>query len=238
MKRACSALFVFLFMTGCAGTGIHGDGKYDNGIIGNPTPAVALYAAQAGFAREVCALPSTKENERFYEWAVRRSMMLDEYRRKDHQFSRLEQSFITKYKEGWANTDIDKNINFCRGYIDDVEWAKNSNRFRIVNRSEQFRNYFSPLSQERIEMARNANIVLGVLSLGSTVAGVNQARQGDFSSAKQLNNYGSVLAHSMSSPGMIDNLPCQSFLPFLKANLDVDITYDTYYSIRDCKRVN
>lgn len=238
MKRTCAALFAFSLITACASTGKHGDAKHDNGIIGNPTPAVALYAAQTGFARKVCGLPPTKQNERFFEWAVRKGMMLDEYRRKDHQFAQLESEFVTKYQAVWENADEDKISNFCRNYISDVEWAKNSNRLKIFNTSDRFRSYFSPLSQERIELAKKANIALGVLSLGSTIASVNQARQGDFSSSQQLNEYGGVFAHSMGSPGVAAQLPCQSFMPFMMANFDADISYDSYYSIRECGKAD
>ena len=207
----------------------------DNGIIGNPTPALALYVAQAEFAHKICGLEPTKKNDRFYEWAIRRGLMLDEYRKKDEYFSRAESVFLERFQNGWPLLDPASKANFCRAYTDDVDWAKDRGRLGILNVSDRFRSHFAPLSQERIDRARKASIFAGVLSLGFTAAGINQVNQHDFATASQFNNYGAAFAHLINDPSAISQTPCESYLPFLLANVKPEeVTFGTYYSIKEC----
>ena len=212
-----------------------GGSATDNGIIGNPTPALALYVAQVEFAHQSCGLEPTKQNNRFYEWAIRRGLMLDEYRRKDEDFSRAENVFLENFQESWLQQSEEKRAAFCSTYTDDVRWANDRNRLRILNVSDRFRAHFAPLSQERIDRARKASIFAGVLSLGFTAAGVNQARQHDFSTASQFNNYGAAFAYLVNDPSAVSQTPCESYLPFLLANVRPEkVNFDTYYSIKEC----
>lgn len=207
----------------------------DNGIIGNPTPALALYVAQVEFAHKNCELAPTKQNSRFYEWAARRGLMLDEYRKKDEDFSRAESIFLERFHHGWLQQNEDQKAAFCNAYTEDVHWARDSGRLKILNASDRFRSHFAPLSQERIDRARKASIFAGVLSLGFTAAGVNQASQHDFSTASQFNNYGAAFAYLVNDPSAVGQTPCESYLPFLLANVRPEkINFDTYYSIREC----
>ena len=207
----------------------------DNGIIGNPTPALALYVAQVEFAHKNCGLESTKQNDRFYEWAVRRGLMLDEYRKKDEYFSRAERVFFEEFQDGWLHQDQENRASFCKNYTDDVLWARDRGRLGILNVSDRFRSHFAPLSQARIDRARKASIFAGVLSLGFTAAGINQVNQHDFATASQFNNYGAAFANLINDPSAISQTPCESYLPFLLANIKPEeIAFDTYYSIKEC----
>lgn len=204
-------------------------------MIGNPTPALALYVAQVEFAHENCGLEATKQNERFYEWAVKRGLMLAEYRKKDGYFSQAEKIFLEGFQSGWIPLDEDGRKRFCSSYAEDVGWAKDRSRLGILNVSDRFRSHFAPLSQERIDRARKASIFAGVLSLGFTAAGINQVNQHDFATARQFNNYGAAFAHLINDPSAISQTPCESYLPFLLANVrPEEIAFDAYYSIRDC----
>lgn len=207
----------------------------DNGIIGNPTPALALYVAQVEFAQKNCGLEPTKQNNRFYEWAVRRGLMLDEYRKKDEDFSRAEGILLKHFQDAWSLQSEEQKAAFCNAYAGDVNWAKDRSRLKILNVSDRFRTHFSPLSQERLDRARKASIFAGVLSLGFTVAGVNQANQHDFSTASQFNDYGAAFAYLVNDPSAVDRTPCRTYLPFLLANISPErIKFDSYYSIREC----
>lgn len=207
----------------------------DNGIIGNPTPALALYVAQVEFAHKNCGLELNKQNERFYEWAVKRGLMLNEYREKDQDFAQAEEVFINKFQESWVQLDEERRKSFCKAYTGDVDWARDRNRLRILNVSDRFRSHFAPLLQERIDRAKRASIFAGVLSLGLTTAGINQASQHDFATASQFNTYGAAFAQLANDPSTVRQTPCESYLPFLLANVRPEvIVFDTYYSIREC----
>lgn len=207
----------------------------DNWALGSPTPALSLYAAQSEFAHEECGLAPTKENERFYHWAIRGGLAVDEYRRKDEDFARIEKLLLQRYHQTWSQLSDGQKSNFCKSYSDDVSWAKDSGRMKILDVSIKFRSHFSPPSKERIDRAKKANIFAAILSLGFTAAGVNQVNQHDFSTARQFNNYGGVFANLINDPGAVMQTPCESYLPFLLANIrPEDLRFDTYYSIRDC----
>ena len=107
---------------------------------------------------------------------------------------------------------------------------------KILNVYTKFRFHFSPPSKERIDRAKKASVFASILSLGFTAAGVNQVNQHDFSTAKQFNNYGAAFAYLINDPGAVMQTPCESYLPFLLANVrPEDLKFDIYYSIKDCK---
>lgn len=226
---------LIIVLYGCESTAQNNVSSRDNGIIGLPSPALALYIAQAEHAYESCGLERTKKNDRYFEWAVRRGLMLDEYRRKDEYFSKIEKVFLDRFQQNWAQLDQEKKDRFCNNYRDDVLWAKDRGRFGIVSVSDRFRSHFAPPSQAQIERARKAKIFAGVLSLGFTAAGINQTNQHDFSTASQFNNYGAAFAHVINDPSAVSQTPCESYLPFLLANIKPEeIAFDTYYSIKEC----
>ena len=206
------------------------------GIMGNPTPALLAYAAQARFAPTVCSLGETKEaGDRFLRWGVEAALQLDYYRENIPNFSADMRLLEEKHSNTWATMDARQQADYCSAYQSDVRWSAEKWRLPLISVGDRFRMYFAPLSEARIERAKNASIVAGVLSLGFTAAGVNQASQNDFSSAQRFNAYGSAMTNSMGQPAASVNLPCKAYAPFTQMNQSMTAKdFATYYSLKEC----
>lgn len=224
-------LVCVLGFTGCASTP-----SYYHRWYGHPTPALLLYASQVKHAKQVCEKSKVNDSaDRFYKFGVDRGLLLSWYRENVSTFSNDEANFSNRYAAAWATMNDAQQRDFCTAYQNDVEWSKDQWIISIVNVSTAFRKFFSPISQEHIESAQNAQLLTGALSLGLLIAGVSQTQQGNFSAAKQFNSSGTYLANAMGSTVDPRSLPCEQYVPFVEANINInEYKFINYYSVVKC----
>jgi|GEM_PF-5554563 len=231
ISRTLVVLFLVFSVVGCASTS-----DFDLGMYGTPTPALALYASQVKHAREVCADSVDKEeSDRFFKYSVTRGLSLAYYREKNPSFNTQEDEFLSQYSTAWEGMDTIQRGSFCAAYQSDLSWSKEKWLKPIVVLAMNFRKYFSPVSEERLELAQKARVASGVLSLGLTTAGVSKTNQQDFSTARQFNSQGGMFASVVRQGEERTILPCEYYAPFVQAILNPkDVKFSTYHSIVKC----
>jgi hypothetical protein len=234
-KSNISRVLVVLIL-GSSVMGCASNSDFDLGMYGTPTPALAMYASQVKHASDVCSQSVDKEeNERFLKFGVTRGLALAYYREKFPSFSSQEGEFLSKYLMAWGEMNAQQKLDFCSTYRGDLNWSKEKWLKPIVVLAMNFRRYFSPVSEERLELAQKARIVAGGLSLGLTTAGVAKTNQQDFSTARQFNNQGGMFASVVMQGGALTGLPCEQYAPFVQAVINPnDVKFSMYYSIVKC----
>jgi len=238
-KKSFSLVFSSLLLLGCESFEKRIEASY-----GVPTNAVVIAAAQTQHAQAVCLNGSNNDNDlydNFYNYGILSGLLLNFHREKTIGFSERERGMIESLNENWLKLDnLDRN-SFCDSFREDLEFANSISRIRIVEEGYRFRAFFSIVSEEVIsdneERAKKGTIILGALSLISTLAGANQASQGDFSSAKQLNSYGMIFSQQIPLNIESIELPCKNYYDYIKINLDEN-NYDKskYYNGIFCKK--
>jgi hypothetical protein len=227
--------FLAVLCTALAPLGAH---AADGGILGDPTPALPIYAAQVRHAHDACQaaglVDDAKAGDAFYANAVERGLQLAYYRKHVPAFGPALDAVGERYRQAWATMDATERQAFCAGYLDDVRWSAATWRLPVIQASDRFRSTFSPPSAQRVERAKAANMLLGVLSLGATAAGVNQTSQHDFAAAHDLNAAGGALAQGMADPSARPP-GCAAYAPFVAMNQRLTAAdVRSYHSIRSC----
>lgn len=207
--------------------------KGDGGTIGNPTPAVFLYTSQIKHAQAVCDQVEDQESKnRFYKWGIERGHFISEYRELNPEFINKELEYADEYARAWSGMSSIERIEFCRGYHDDVSWAKEKVAWTIMVKSQRFFHYFAPLSDDFNRQVKGisiaSNIASAVLTAG-IAPGASSAAVGSIAS-EQYNSAESV--NALSAPS---SLPCKSYEPFWNANKLIHSGFfSKYYSIIVC----
>jgi hypothetical protein len=169
----------------------------DLGIFnGEPTPALAMYAAQISFAADRCVAEGFTADAKGAASLVKyfdRVVQLRLYKKKDPDFVRNLESFLDNYSAAWNTADQDIRRNFCGGLNGEIA-VKSEGFFRWITPVEYFRRKFSPLSLAAAERQRKlagAASVMGVVATtAATVSAghdaVSSAKVGDWFTSNQL----------------------------------------------------
>lgn len=226
-----SGIFAVAFaLSGCAAME---DSMRDT--MGHPSPAVAMYAAQLQFAHATCAprMPGLDPDKSasFSTVSGERGLATAHYMQNYPEFRQGLAEALGKYRATYNGMPQYRRDAFCAAYASDV--AGSGGTFRMTGRSDRFRTYFSPPTAEAHERARKGAMVLGVLSLGATAAGVRQADRGNFDGASSLNQVGGQLADGIATPNA--SSACNSYRPFTQAAAPAGSgVWQQYHSIRSC----
>ena len=168
-------------------------------LEGDPTPAMAMYAAQIRFSAEKCVAEGFTADVKGVASLVKyfdRVARLRLYEKKNPDFARNLESFMGNYSAAWNTADQDTRQTFCSGFNDELA-VKNDGLFRWVTPIEYFRRQFSPPSLADIERQRKLAGLASVLSAAATTAtaaasisagrdAVSAAKVGDWSGSNHL----------------------------------------------------
>lgn len=176
-----------------------GNAKDLGNFEGDPTPALAMYAAQVGFAAEKCVAQGFTTDAKGAASVVKyfaRVVRLDTYRKKHPDFDGNLNLFLGNYLVAWNAADRADRQSFCDGFNDEIA-VKSDGLFRWITPIEYFRRQFSPPSSADIERQRRLAVFSSVLGAAATVAtaaatvsaghdSISAAKAGDFSTSNQL----------------------------------------------------
>ena len=209
-------------------------------MLGQPSPAVAMYAAQVQFAHDMCKsedyLEDPVNSERFVTMSGNRGISLPHYLKNYPEFVRYLRIASVKYQSNGDKMSQTEKALFCSGYNSDI--GRNQSTIVTIQNSMDFRKYFSPPSEafleSRQESRQTGAIAIAVLSVGMTAAGIRQTDKGNFSGAERLYQVGGVLADGIS--GSEISVPCASYPHFTYSDtLAGNQVWRSYSSIQDCR---
>lgn len=235
VKKNFFFLSCFLLM-GCETLQQRLDASY-----GEATEALIVAAAQSQHAKKFCRNGiDEKSVERFYKWGVSSGLLLDFYRENTNGFPEKEAYLIENLSKNWDVMSAGDRDKFCLAFKKDVIASENISRIKLIENFSNFRSFFANVPEDvklaEEKRAKQGAIALGAISLLSTLAGINQTSQGDFSSARVLNSYGAIAANAMPISRVLNELPCKNYLDFIKINNDKDYDYSKYYGGLICSK--
>lgn len=207
----------------------------DRGMLGRPSPAVAMYAAQVQFAHDMCKsegyLEDPVKSERFVTMSGNRGLSLSHYLKNYPDFVGYLEIASVKYQSSRARMSQAEKARFCSGYNNDI--SKNQSAIAIVQKSMDFQKYFSPPTDAFLESSQQGAVALAVLSVGASVAGIQQTNKGNFSASESLNQVGGILADGL--PGSEILISCAAYTPFTNSDTPAgNQVWRSYNSIQDC----
>lgn len=173
-------------------------GAKDLGLFyGEPTPAYAMYIAQANAAAENCTavglIREEKASSKFMKH-FNNGTEVSAYTKKDEAFAERYQTFQATYQAAWDAATPDVRDRFCGAYNDDVAGKEAKGIFKFAPQIMYFRFTFSPKTEESLARARKW---INILSVGTTIAttsatissgrdSVAAAKAGDWNASNQL----------------------------------------------------
>lgn len=212
--------------------------EHDRGMLGQPSRAVAMYAAQVQFAHDVCeGHVNASESARFVTMSGRNGLSLTHYQRNFPEFVGYLNEASRKYGASWGNLTPVEREQFCQGYSSDVEGFRT---LQVVQNSINFQRYFSPPSDEFLRSAEQRAVVggsvLGAAALVSAAGGVSDVRSGNYTRAQQRFSRTSAAGEVMSNAATISEVNfCSFYQPFMGANAPIGAAvWRTYHSIQKC----
>ena len=226
----CALISISSLAAGCATIEAN-----DRGMLGEPSTAVAMYSAQLNFADAMCKseglLQDPRKSATFVTMSGVRGLSLSHYNKYYPEFSAYLNNASNNYQKSGAAMSQNEKMQFCSGYNKDIE--RQGFVVATVQKSIDFQKYFSPPSEEFLSRSNDGAVALAVLSVGATVAGVQQTNKGNFSNANTLNQTGGMLADGIVAPSQPKY--CASYAPFARSNSPAgDGVWRNYYSIQSC----
>lgn len=180
---------------------------------GEPTPALAMYAAQTQFASDKCVSEGLTKDAKgaanFLKY-FNRGIQLSLYRKKDAEFVANLNTYLSMYNSAWDASEPKIHQQFCNDFGTDID-SKSGGFIRWMTQLNYFRNKFSPISdaseKRRQKMALFASAAGGaVTTAGGFAAGhdaVSSAKAGDFAKSnlqmaemRNINQLGLALVKS------------------------------------------
>lgn len=180
---------------------------------GEPTPALAMYAAQTQFASDKCVSEGLTKDVKgaasFLKY-FNRGIQLSLYRKKDAEFVVNFDTYLSMYSSAWDASEQNIHQQFCSNFNVDID-TKSHGFIRWMTQLNYFRNKFSPISEaankRRQKMALFASAAGGVVTTaGGFAAGhdaVSSAKAGDFATSnlqmaemRNIHQLGSALVQS------------------------------------------
>lgn len=175
-----------------------GNARDSGNLKGDPTPAMAMYAAQTTFAAEKCVTDGFTADEKGAASLVKyfnRVARIRLYNKKHPDFVRNLESFLDTYSVAWSTADGGTRQKFCSGFNDEIA-VKSEGLIPWVTPIEYFRRQFSPPSLADAERLRRLASFATALSAVATTASaaasisagqdaVSSAKAGDFSASNQ-----------------------------------------------------
>lgn len=166
-------------------------------FYGEPTPAFAMYTAQANAAAENCEAAGLIGDEKYSAKFMKHfnnSTEVKRYSKKDAEFAANYEMFHAKYKTAWDAATPEVREHFCSDYNEDVAVKVGKGLTKFAVQVMYFRYTFSPKTEESLARARKW---IGILSVGSAVAttaatvsagrdSVAAAKAGDWATSNQL----------------------------------------------------
>lgn len=191
---------------------------------GEPTPALAMYAAQTKFAVDQCVSDGLTDDVNgavnFLKY-FDRGVWLSAYKTKDEEFSTNYDLFLSHYAAAWAVSNSEQRRQFCGALNSEISlknekfsWLRTT---RWLETILYFREKFSPISEaslvKRQKMQKIAAIASFAGSALTTAAGISasnnalsSAKAGDWNAYNQqmdmsqrFNKAGGEMALSTSS---------------------------------------
>jgi hypothetical protein len=153
---------------------------------GEPTPALAMYAAQTAFAADQCVsagLTADAKGAASFVKYFDRGIQLRLYKKKDEEFVRNLELFLNNYATSWNAASEESHRNFCDGFSGDIA-VKNGGFFGWMMPLNYFRNKFSPISEKSAKRQRKYAGIASVVGAVATTAATVSAGQDAVSSAK------------------------------------------------------
>lgn len=173
-------------------------GAKDLGLFyGEPTPAYAMYIAQANAAAENCTaaglIREEKASTKFMKH-FNNGTEVSAYTKKDEAFAERYRALQATYKAAWEGATADVRERFCGAYNDDVARKEEKGLFKFAPQLMYYRFTFSPKTEESLARARKWS---NILSVGSAIAttsatisagrdSVAAAKAGDWGASNQL----------------------------------------------------
>lgn len=208
--------------------------QMDREMLGQPSPAVAMYAVQVQFAHNMCSaaghVPDADASARFVTMSAVRGLALTHYKETYPEFSRYLAQSAATYDRVGASLTPDQRARFCQAYSRDVQTRKSA--VGIIQTSGDFQKYFSPPSDAFLARSRKGAAGLMVLSAAATVGGIRQADRGNFDAAHGLNAAGGTLAGSVAEHRAAAY--CPAYAPFANAPADSAV-WQSYHSLQSCR---
>lgn len=176
----------------------------DLGInYGEPTPALAMYAAQTKFAVDRCVsdglINDVNGAEKFLKY-FDRGVWTSTYKDMDEEFSTNYDLFLSNYTAAWNIASTENRQQFCDSLNSEIlikkekfSWLKTT---RWLETILYFREKFSPLSKTSIERQRKMQNIAAIASFAASAAttaasisashdAVSSAKAGDWSASNQ-----------------------------------------------------
>ena len=209
----------------------------DRGLIGTPSPSVAMYVAQLRFAQSACQSEGLLQNPdasaKFVSSSAERGIAVSQYAKHAPVFLTYVNDATGKYTAARSRMSSAEKEAFCQDFSSDVARAPGGTR--TFQRSMDLQGYYSPPTGAAIERNEGAAILVGALSIGATAAGVAQADNGNFAGADRLNSVGAGLSGAVQSQDTPKAKYCASYAPFAKATSpSFDPVWKKYHSIQGC----
>jgi len=162
---------------------------------GEPTPALAMYAAQTAFAADKCVstgLTADAKGAASFVKYFNRGIQLRLYKKKDEEFVRNLELFLDKYLASWSSASEESRRSFCDGFNNEIA-VKRDGFFRWMMPLNYFRYKFSPISEASAKRQRKlagiASVVGAVATTAATVSAgqdaVSSAKMGDWATSNQ-----------------------------------------------------
>jgi len=167
--------------------------------IGDPTPALAMYAAQTRFAADTCVSGGSAIEEKeasIFLKDFNKAILLKWFDKSNPKFAADVRSFYTNYDSAWGASSQEIRQQFCSSFRMDISSRNEEGSRHWRSAVSYFRGKFSPLSDEAVDRLRKMDRIASTLSVVGTVAStvasvsaagdsVSSARSGDWTTSNQ-----------------------------------------------------
>lgn len=163
---------------------------------GEPSPALAMYAAQVNFAENECIasgfVRDGKDLAKFVKY-FNNGTQLRRYQSKAVDFALSFDASSATYRSAWQQADQVVRAKFCEGFAADIAKKKSQGFFHWAAAIGYFRDKFSPLSEASAKRKRRIGSVVavvgGVAATAATLSAgedaVSSAKAGDWTTSNQ-----------------------------------------------------
>lgn len=165
-------------------------------FYGEPTPMLAMLAAQTNFAVSQCidsGLTGDAKGAAKFQKYFNNSIGLRTLQAKDPDFVKNYGVFYANYESGWNNSNPDTRTRFCGHFASDISARKDLGFIRWAQAVQYFRFKLSPISEEsearRKKILAFASVAGALITTAASVSAgedsVASAKSGDFSTSNQ-----------------------------------------------------
>lgn len=207
--------------------------KQNQETAGQPSPSVAMFAAQSDFTQNVCLdVPPSLERRADLTDKVRDGiLMLDTYNRYPAFVQALSQS-SKKYASAWAMMSAGDRVAYCSNYYQDL--ASVTPSMATIDAAD-LRTFFSPPSDAALKRQAVGGIALGAISVAASVGSVTQTNNGNFGAASRLNDVGQMTAQAIPDGSRNSAAYCPAYDHFKQFSAPVGHSvWKQYRSLRKC----